>query len=483
VARTTRIRQRTRQTQAKAPTRSKKPWSGRFRARTDRLVEAYTASVDVDRRLWREDIAGSIAHARMLGRQGIIPQADADAIVGGLEEVRREIEEDRFPWRQDLEDMHMNIEARLAEKIGAAAGRLHTARSRNDQVATDLRLYTREAIGRVLAGLASAQAALLDLAEANRGVVIPGYTHLQRAQPVLLAHHLLACFEMLDRDVARFRDCRTRADVLPLGSGALAGVPYPIDRQFVAQELGFSRLSENSLDAVSDRDFVVDFLAAAATCMMHLSRLAEEIVLWSSAEFGFIALPDAFATGSSIMPQKKNPDVAELARARTGRAYGNLMSILTVLKGLPLAYNRDLQEDKAAFFETEDILLSTLEMFAAMLPHLQVNADRAHAAAAASYALATDLADYLVRQGLPFREAHEAVGKLVQYAEREGKDFAKLTLAEYQRFSRLFQEDVLKLDLHSALAARDVPGGTAPRRVAAALRRARRRLREGARRA
>jgi argininosuccinate lyase len=439
-------------------------------------VEAYTASIDVDRRLYRQDIAGSIAHARMLARQGIIPQDDAEAIVRGLEEIRSEIDEGRFPWRRELEDVHMNIEARLTEKVGEAAGRLHTARSRNDQVVTDLRLYAKEAIARALTALRRLQGTLLDLAEANRDVVIPGYTHLQRAQPLLLAHHLLAYFEMLHRDAARFADCLVRTDVLPLGSGALAGVPYPIDRAAVARELGFARVSENSVDAVSDRDFVVEFLAAAATCMMHLSRLAEEIVLWSSAEFGFLILPDAFATGSSIMPQKKNPDVAELARARVGRVYGHLLSVLTMLKGQPLAYNRDLQEDKQAFFETEDTLLSTLDVFTRMLPALRIDGERAMAAATAGYALATDLADYLVRKGVPFRQAHAAVGKLVRYAEGQGKAFSELSLAEYRRFSNRFEADVLKLDVRAALAARDVPGGTAPRRVRAALRRARRRL-------
>ncbi|MEE8369564.1 MAG: argininosuccinate lyase, partial [Dehalococcoidia bacterium] len=306
----------------------------------------YTASIDSDRRLYRHDIAGSIAHARMLARQRIISAEDGEAIVRGLEEIRGEIERGDFPFRQELEDIHLNIEARLAEKIGEAAGRLHTARSRNDQVATDVRLFVMEACDSAMAGVRGLQSALLGLAEENRETIMPGYTHLQRAQPLLLAHHLLAYFQMLDRDAQRFADCRRRADELPLGSGALAGVPYPIDREFVARELGFSRISENSVDAVAERDFVVEFQAAAAITMMHLSRLAEEIVLWSSAEFGFIELPQEFATGSSIMPQKRNPDVAELARGRTGRVYGNLMAILTTLKGLPLAYNRDLQEDK-----------------------------------------------------------------------------------------------------------------------------------------
>jgi argininosuccinate lyase len=457
--------------------RPAKAWGSRFRASTHPLVEAYTLSLSVDQRLWREEIAASIAHARMLGRQRIVPRADANAIVRGLQEIAREIERGGFPWRDELEDVHTNIEARLRETIGDAAGRLHTARSRNDQVATDLRLYAMRACDRATGAVRALQRALASLAEANRRAVMPGYTHLQRAQPVLLAHHLLAYVEMLERDADRFADARRRADVLPLGSGALAGVPYPLDRESVALELGFSRISDNSIDAVSDRDFAVDFVAAAALCMTHLSRLAEEIVLWSSAEFGFLRLPDAFATGSSIMPQKRNPDVAELARARLGRVSGQLVALLTMLKALPLSYNRDLQEDKRAFFETEDTLLETLHVFAAMTPQLEFDAARMRRAASANYALATDLADYLVRRGLPFREAHGVVGRLVQFAEERGKTFAQLTLAEYRRFSPLFRADVDKLTLATALAARDVPGGTAPRRVAAALRKWKRRLR------
>ena len=456
--------------------RPAKTWGSRFRQATHPLAESYTLSLPVDRRLWREEIAASVAHARMLGRQRIIPAADARAIVRGLEEVRREIEQGRFPWRDELEDVHTNVEARLAETIGEAAGRLHTARSRNDQVATDLRLYAMRACDRAAGAIRSLQRALVALAEANRRAVMPGYTHLQRAQPVLLAHHLLAYVEQLERDAERFGDARRRADVLPLGSGALAGVPYPLDRESVARDLGFSRVSDNSIDAVSDRDFVVDFIAAAALCMTHLSRLAEEVVLWSSAEFGFVRLPDAFATGSSIMPQKRNPDVAELARGRSGRVYGALTSILTMLKALPLAYNRDLQEDKRAFFEAEDTLLDTLTAFAAMVPAFEFDGPRLRRAATADYALATDLADYLVRKGLPFRRAHEAVGRLVQDAEERGKTFAQLSLDEYRKVSPLFQRDVLSLNLSAALRARDVPGGTAPRRVAAALRRWQRRL-------
>jgi argininosuccinate lyase len=456
--------------------RPSKTWGSRFREPTHPLAEAYTLSLPVDRRLWREDIMASVAHARMLGRQRIIPRADANAIARGLQEIAREIERGAFPWRDELEDVHTNVEARLRERIGEAAGRLHTARSRNDQVATDLRLYTKAACDRLVAAIRGLQRVLVDLADANRRIVMPGYTHLQRAQPVLLAHHLLAYVEMLERDAERFAGARRGADVLVLGSGALAGVPYPIDRESLARELGFARISDNSIDAVADRDFAVDFVAAAALCMTHLSRLAEEIVLWSSAEFGFLTLPDAFATGSSIMPQKRNPDVAELARARAGRVYGALLSLLTVLKALPLAYDRDLQEDKRALFEAEDTLLETLRVFAAMVPQLTFDAARMRRAASADYALATDLADHLVRKGLPFRDAHDAVGRLVQYAEERGRSFSQLTPAEYRRFSPLFGRDAPKLGLAASLQARDVPGGTAPRRVAAAIRRWQRKL-------
>jgi argininosuccinate lyase len=443
----------------------------------DHRALRYSASIAYDRRLYRHDIAGSIAHALMLGKQGIIPAEDADLIVRGLEEIREEIDDNRFDWREDLEDIHLNIESRLREKIGDAGARLHTARSRNDQVATDVRLFVMEACDDVIEGIRDVQRALLELATANEDVVMPGYTHMQRAQPVLFAHHLLAYFGMLDRDSGRFENARHCADELPLGSGALAGVPYDIDREFVARELGFSRVSRNSIDAVSDRDFAVDFHAAAATTMMHISRLAEEIVLWSSEEFGFVRLPADFATGSSIMPQKRNPDIAELARGRTGRAYGNLMSILTTLKGLPLAYNRDLQEDKQPLFETTDVLTSTLEVFAAMLPRLQIDADRAEmAASGAGYLLATDVADYLVRKGVPFRDAHSVVAELVRHAESQKKPLSALTLEDYRRFSPEFQEDILALDVQTSIEARDVVGGTAPSRVKAALAEAKQRL-------
>jgi argininosuccinate lyase len=445
----------------------------------DRRALDYSASIAYDRRLYRHDIAVSIAHARMLGRQKIIPAEDAEAIVRGLEEIRSEIESGTFPFRRELEDIHLNIEARLREKIGDAAARVHTARSRNDQIATDMRLFVMECCDEAIARVRTLQSALVELAERNLDTVMPGYTHLQRAQPVLLAHHLLAYFEMLDRDAGRFADCRTRADELPLGAGALAGVPYPVDREFLASELGFSSVSRNSIDAVSDRDFVVEYHAAAAMTMTHLSRLCEEIVIWSSEEFAFVTLPPQFATGSSIMPQKRNPDIAELARARTGRTYGNLVAALTVLKGLPLAYNRDLQEDKEPLFESVDVLLSTLEVLSAMLPELQFNVMQAQRAARSSYVLATDVADYLTRKGMPFRDAHQAVAELVRYAQSQNRRLDELSLEEYRRFSPLFDEDVRALDVRAAIEARDVPGGTAQRRVESALKQARERLRGG----
>ena len=442
----------------------------------DRRALAFSASIDYDRRLYPQDIAGSIAHARMLGRQGIIDSADAAAIVSGLEEIRAEIERGAFPWRDEYEDIHLNIEMRLRERIGDTAGRLHTARSRNDQVATDVRLFTMESCDAAIQGVRALQRAVLEFAEMEVATVAPGYTHLQPAQPVLFAHHLLAYFEMLDRDGQRFKQARDRADEMPLGSGALAGVPYPIDRESVARELGFTRISRNSIDAVSDRDFLIDLHAAASATMMHLSRLSEEIILWSTEEFSFIRLPEEFATGSSIMPQKRNPDVAELARGRSGRVYGNLMAILTTLKGLPLSYNRDLQEDKEALFATIDILLPTLDVLAAMLPSLRVNRERMEAAASRGYTLATDVADYLVGKGAPFRDAHGIVAELVKFAQSDGRLLTDLTLEEYHRFSPMFGEDVLAIDVRWSIAARDVPGGTAPSRVAVALQDARARL-------
>jgi len=442
---------------------------GRFKKAADKTVDQYTASIPYDWRLYPYDIAGSIAHARMLAKQSIIPEKDADTIVIGLNGIKEEIALGQFLFKPELEDIHMHIEARLIDKIGEVGGKLHTARSRNDQVALDMRLFAKDAIANTLVELGEFQKALVGLAVANKDVIIPGYTHLQVAQPVLLAHHLLAYFEMLQRDTARFIDCLKRVDVMPLGSGALAGVAYNIDRQFLAKELGFGQVSQNSLDAVSDRDFILEYEAAASFCMMHLSRLAEELVLWSSAEFGFIELDEAYATGSSIMPQKQNPDVAELARGKTGRVYGNLMALLTTMKALPLAYNRDLQEDKEGFFDTVDTLLSTLNVFSGMVRTLKVNAGNARAAVEKGYILATDLADYLVKKGQAFRAAHEVVAKLVSYAIEQNKPLGKLTITEYKKFSKLFEKDVLSITIESSLAARDVIGGTAPRQVAKAL--------------
>ena len=446
----------------------------------DNPISSYTVSIHYDRRLYKQDIAGSMAHARMLARQDIISKRDGQAIVEGLAAIQEEISDGSFPWKEELEDIHMNIEARLFDKIGDAAGRLPTARSRNDQVAVDMRLYTKEAISETLLSVTRLQNALLDIADAHKEVVLPGYTHLQRAQPVLLAHHLLAYFQMLQRDGERFRDCLQRTDVLPLGSGALAGVPYEIDRGFLARELGFARLSDNSMDVVSDRDYLVEYMAAAALCMAHLSRLAEETILWSSQEFDFIALDDRFVTGSSIMPQKRNPDFAELARGRTGRVYGHLIALLTVLKGLPLTYNRDLQEDKEGFFDTVDTLNNTLGVFAEMVATMRVNSRRMRQALDDSYVLATDLADYLVSKGMPFREAHGVVARLSAYAAEQGKRFNELTLDEYANFSDMFGEDVYQVTVDTSVAARDVTGGTAPARVEKALAHARALLEGGA---
>ena len=436
-------------------------------------VSSYTVSLSYDRRLYRQDVAGSIAHARMLEKQGIISVEEAELIVDGLVSIRQDIEDDSFEWREDLEDLHMNVEAALFRKIGDTAGKLHTARSRNDQVATDMRLYCKEAIHETLGCIKALQAALVVAAEAHKEVMIPGYTHLQRAQPVLLPHHLLAYFHMLQRDRERFHDCLRRTDVLPLGSGALAGVPYPIDREFVARELGFSRVSVNSMDAVADRDFLVDYHAAAAACMMHLSRMAEEMVLWSSQEFGFIRLADRYTTGSSIMPQKRNPDFAELARGKTGRVYGHLMGLLTLLKGLPLTYNRDLQEDKEGFFDTVDTLLGTLEVFAGMISTMEIDRERTGRAARDGYMLATDLADYLVGKGEPFRAAHGIVSELTRYAASQGKGLHEVDMSEYRQFSPSFDEDVYSISAETSIAGRDVKGGTGPRQVEEAMKQAR----------
>jgi argininosuccinate lyase len=442
--------------------------------RADWQAPNFVASIPFDQRLYRQDIEGSIAHARMLAKQGIIARSEAMTIIKGLNSVRKEIERGKFQFKTELEDIHMNIEARLFEKIGEVAGKLHTARSRNDQMALDLRLFVKEETRKTIGKITALQTSLAELAEENKDVIMPGYTHLQQAQPVLLAHHLLAYFEMLQRDKERFQDCLRRTDVLPLGSGALAGIPYPIDREFLARQLGFSKVSSNSLDAVSDRDFIVEYEAAAAIAMMHLSRLAEELILWSSTEFDFIEIGEAFTAGSSIMPQKKNPDVAELARGKTGRVYGHLMGILTIMKSLPLAYNRDMQEDKEGLFDTVDTLQSSLEAFAGMIRTVEVNTEHIAQAMKADYILATDLADYLVKKGMPFRKAHGVVAKLSEYAMGKGKTFRELGRREYREFSPLFTGDVYDITAESSVAARNVVGGTSPQQVAKALRRARR---------
>jgi argininosuccinate lyase len=447
-------------------------WGGRFSKPLDERALRYTTSLPVDRRLFEWDVLGSIAHARMLGRQKIIPRADAEALVAGLVGLLR----DPPPLDGAFEDIHSLVEATLGERVGQPAGRLHTARSRNDQIATDTRLFVRAALIEGVAGLVELQSALLAAAERDGQAIIPGYTHLQRAQPVLLGHHLLAYLEMLERDIGRLCDAYVRADVLPLGSGALAGSPYPLDRAYVASLLGFSWVSRNSLDAVADRDFLVEHLAALATTAMHLSRLAEELVLWSTTEFGFVALDESFTTGSSIMPQKRNPDVAELLRGKTGRVYGALLSLLVMLKGLPMSYNRDLQEDKAPYFEAVDVVHDGLALAAAMLQGATWRTDRLARAAADPLIAATDLADHLTQRGLPFRQAHEIVGRIVRAAEASERRLDELSLEELQAFSPLFEPSAVGLQAADLVAARDVIGGTAPSQVTSQLREARDRL-------
>jgi argininosuccinate lyase len=438
-------------------------------ARGSELASDFTVSVHYDARLYAEDISGSIAHARMLGRQGIIEEDDVEKIVDGLTTIAAEIETGEFVWDPELEDIHMNVESRLFELIGDTAGRLHTARSRNDQVATDTRLWTQVACGRAFDAVVSLQSALVNLAEKHVDTIVPGYTHMQRGQPVVLAHHLMAYFEMFDRDATRFAQSAESADVMPLGSGAMAGVPYPIDREWVARQLDFSEISRNSMDAVSDRDFIVEFLTASSLVMAHLSRLAEELVIWSSDEFGFINLSDEYTSGSSIMPQKRNPDFAELIRGKTGRVYGSLVGLLTTIKGLPLTYNRDLQEDKEGLFDASDTVITALEAAAGMVASMSVNVDRMRQAAEKSFVLATDIADYLVGKGVPFREAYIAVSDLSKQCIADGVGFGELSLSDFQKASSHFDEGVMEITLDSAVAARNVPGGTAPERVRAAI--------------
>ncbi|HNT63562.1 MAG TPA: argininosuccinate lyase [Candidatus Desulfobacillus denitrificans] len=456
---------------------SGKAWSGRFSEPVAELVKRYTASVSFDRRLALHDIRGSLAHARMLAKQGIIGQNDLAAIERGMAAVRHEIETEEFEWSLDDEDVHLNIEKRLTALVGDAGKRLHTGRSRNDQVATDIRLWLREEIDGLDGLLRAYQAALLDLAERHAATPMPGFTHLQVAQPVTFGHHLLAYFEMAARDRERLADCRKRTNRLPLGAAALAGTSYPIDREFVARELGFDGVCANSLDAVSDRDFAIEFTAAAALVMTHISRFAEELILWMSPRVGFIDLADRFCTGSSIMPQKKNPDVPELARGKSGRVFGHLMGLLTLMKGQPLAYNKDNQEDKEPLFDTVDTVRDTLAIFADLVTGIRVKPEAMRAALRQGYATATDLADYLVKKGLPFRDAHEAVALAVRAADEKGCELAELGLDALRRFSPLIGEDALAvLSVEGSLAARAHVGGTAPEQVRAAIAKARQNL-------
>jgi argininosuccinate lyase len=448
-------------------------WGGRFSTGTDEAMSAFGASLPVDQRLWREDIQGSIAHARMLKAQGVIAAVDADAIVAGLQSIAESIERDGLSFYDIAdEDIHMSIESELTRRIGSAGKRLHTARSRNDQVATDTRLYARQAALGLAAAVCDLRAALIDRAgesaSLNAPQILPGYTHLQRAQPVLLAHHLLAWQEMLERDYKRMLAAYDSADVMPLGSAALAGTTYSINRDAVAAELAFSSISRNSLDAVSDRDFACDLVYASSMVMMHLSRICEELILWSSAEFGFITMSDAYSTGSSIMPQKKNPDFAELARGKTGRVFGDLMALLTTLKGLPLAYNKDMQEDKEGLFDAVDTARLCLGAVAGMIRTMQVNEAAMRKAAQGGFMAATDLADHLVGQGMPFRDAHEVIGRIVMFAESEGLQLHELSLEQLRGFSEAFADDACAAtSIEGVVAARDVFGGTAPTQVAA----------------
>jgi len=451
-----------------------KLWGGRFNQPTDKFVEEFTASIDFDKRLYHQDIRGSIAHARMLGKQGIIQLEDMEQIVHGLQHILQQIESGEFDFSIALEDIHMNIEARLSSAIGEAGKRLHTGRSRNDQVALDIRLYLRDEIVDTNTYLDLLIDALLTKAEANIDVIMPGFTHLQTAQPILFSHHLMAYVEMFKRDKARLEDCLKRVNVMPLGSGALAGTTFPIDREYVAEQLDFPAITRNSLDAVSDRDFALEFLADASILMMHLSRFSEELILWSTSSFSFIELSDGFCTGSSIMPQKKNPDVPELVRGKTGRVYGNLMALLTTMKSLPLAYNKDMQEDKEPLFDTIDTVKGSLKIFADMIREMRVNSDGMRRAAGLGFSTATDVADYLVRKGLPFRDAHEAVGKAVGYCVENKMDITELSLAQWQLFSEKIENDIFDfITVEASVNARNATGGTARSAVEHEIQRAR----------
>lgn len=448
-------------------------WGGRFNEPTDAFVARFTASVQFDQRMYKQDIRGSIAHATMLEMAGVLTVEERDLIVNGLNEIQSDIEAGNFEWSIELEDVHMNIEAALTKKIGITGKKLHTGRSRNDQVATDIRLFVRDEVDLILAEITRLQQGLAELAEGEADTIMPGFTHLQTAQPVTFGHHLMAWFEMLTRDYQRFEDVRKRVNVMPLGAAALAGTTYPIQRHVTCELLGFDAPAENSLDAVSDRDFAIEFCAASSIMMMHMTRMSEELVLWTSAQFNFINLPDRFCTGSSIMPQKKNPDVPELVRGKSGRVYGHLFSLLTLMKSQPLAYNKDNQEDKEPLFDAIDTVKGCLRAFADMVPALESRKEYMREAALRGFSTATDLADYLVRKGMPFRDAHEVVGKSVAYGIESGKDLGEMTLNELQQFSDTISEDVFDvLTLEGSVAARDHVGGTAPNQVRAAVSRA-----------
>jgi argininosuccinate lyase len=460
-------------------TEDKKPWAGRFSEQTDSLVETFTESVSFDQRLYAHDIRGSMAHARMLASVGVLNAEELESILAGLDDIRVDIERGDFFWTSELEDVHMNIEARLTDRIGEAGKKLHTGRSRNDQVATDIRLYLRDAIDEIVILLKQGRAALIELAEQHSDTIMPGFTHMQAAQPVTFGHHLMAWHEMFRRDTERLLDCRMRVNVMPLGSAALAGTSYPIDRQMTADLLGFDSVSENSLDAVSDRDFAMEFLSACALIMSHLSRMSEELVLWASPQFDFIELPDRYCTGSSIMPQKKNPDIPELIRGKSGRVTGNLVAMLTIMKSQPLAYNRDNQEDKQPLFDSVDTVTASLRLYAGLVPSIRAKSEKMREAAFRGFSTATDLADYLVRKGVPFRDAHEVVGKSVAYAITQDKDLSECSLDELQQFNGDIEEDVFDvLTLDGSVSARNHIGGTAPEQVKAAIARARGLLRE-----
>ena len=449
---------------------SEKPWDGRFSEKTHRIVETFTASIDVDKRLYTYDIEGSIAHLKTLEKAEIISEDETATLIQGLVAIKREIDRGRFEFDDSLEDIHMHIEARLLQVVGTVAQKLHTARSRNDQVALDVRMYLRDSVKQLIEQLQGLKRVLVELAKENIAVVMPGYTHLQPAQPVLFSHHIMAYYEMFKRDGQRMEDCLKRINVLPLGCAALAGTTYPIDRHYTAELLDFPEVSANSMDSVADRDFVMEFLSVAGICMVHFSRLSEELILWSSPQFGFVEMPDAFATGSSIMPQKKNPDVPELVRGKAGSVFGDLMSMLTLMKSLPMAYNRDMQEDKPPLFRTVDTLTACVDVYTAMLPRLIIKKDVMQAAATRGFLNATDMADYLVVQGMPFRKAHECVGKTVGYALEKGKELHELTLADLQTFSSLVKEDIFDfLSIEQVINRRRSFGGTATDNVAAAI--------------